>query len=99
MRRRDFIAGVGAISGWPAVARAQTSQRRRRIGGVGQGDPPPAGDLELVRELARLGYVEGRTVDYIVRGAGEGAPEQIAAVIRDLLAATPDVMTGPGTSF
>jgi putative ABC transport system substrate-binding protein len=99
MRRRDFIAGLGAAAAWPASARAQQTARRARIGLFVLGDPPPAADLELVRELRRLGYVEGRNVEYVVRGSREGGPDQIAAVVRELIASKPDVVAGPGTAF
>ena len=32
MRRRTFIAGLGSVAAWPAVARAQQGDRMRRIG-------------------------------------------------------------------
>jgi putative tryptophan/tyrosine transport system substrate-binding protein len=32
MKRREFIAGLGGAATWPLVARAQQSERVRRIG-------------------------------------------------------------------
>jgi putative ABC transport system substrate-binding protein len=96
MRRRDFIAGLGSAAAWPALARAQSGQRR--IGVFVVGAPPPARDLEIVQELARLGYVEGRNVTYLLRGgAGESSGHE--AAVRELIVPKPEVIVGPGSPF
>ena len=67
MRRREFIsllAGAAAI--WPLAARAQQSERMRRIGilmAYPKGDPDLAMRLQAFRqELAKLGWTEGVNV-------------------------------------
>src|SRR5215468_6770697 len=61
MRRREFIAGLGAAA-WPLVARAQVAGKVWRIGVLG-GAPRPilaenySGFRQRMREL---GYFEGR---------------------------------------
>src|SRR5258708_28790767 len=94
MRRRDFMAALAGAAAWPAVAHAQQPTRLRRIGIGVVGAPPPAGDRELVRERARLGWVEGRNAAYIV--AGQGDPDQLPQTARTVLATEPEVIIGAG---
>lgn len=101
MRRRGFVALAGAaILAWPAGAAAQSRapDRRWRIGLILIGDAPPTRDLEIVKDLARLGYEDGRNVDYVVASGREGSGG-VAGVMRELVAAKLDVAVGPGSAL
>ena len=60
MRRRAFIAGLGAAA-WPVLARAQ-SERVRRIGVLMNVDNADnrANYAAFVEALQRLGWTDGR---------------------------------------
>ena len=69
MKRREFITIVGvAAAAWPVTARAQQSERMRRIGIL---MPYPPSDTEwksrvdaLQQELQRLGWNRGRNIEF-----------------------------------
>jgi putative tryptophan/tyrosine transport system substrate-binding protein len=62
IRRRDFIAGVSAVA-WPALPRAQTVERVRRVGFLGASTPSASAWLfAFVQRLGELGWVEGRNL-------------------------------------
>jgi putative tryptophan/tyrosine transport system substrate-binding protein len=62
MRRRAFIAGLGAAAGssmiWPPAARAQQPQRTWRIGILGSANAPLSFQTAFRQGLRDLGYVE-----------------------------------------
>ena len=72
MRRRDFIAGLGAAA-WPLVARAQQPDRVRRIGllmGYDENDVVAKAYVSLFTQgLAELGWTDGRNLRMEVRWA------------------------------
>src|SRR5262245_45100029 len=74
MERRQFIVLVGgAAASRPGVVLAQPAQGSQHppiVGWLGSVPmrPNPIGD-EIVAELARLGWIEGKTVTYDVRDA------------------------------
>jgi hypothetical protein len=76
MTRREFITLLGAAAAWPLAARAQQSDRVRRIGvlsGLGDNDPEGRARIAAFRDgLQRLGWTEGRNVHIDVRW---GTPE------------------------
>jgi putative tryptophan/tyrosine transport system substrate-binding protein len=102
MNRREFITLLGgAAAAWPVAARAQQSERMRRIGVL---QVAVADDPEMNRrlaafqgELGRLGWVQGRNLRVETRWAG-GDPERIRNAAAELVALAPDVLLVNGSS-
>ena len=88
MRRRDFIALVGTVAGWPFAARAQQVGSIRRIGMLTGFDDP---DLKAFQEeLRKLGWSEGQNlhIEYRYSPAGRDAE----AIAKELVALQPEVI-------
>jgi putative ABC transport system substrate-binding protein len=66
MRRREFVASVGAIAAWPLAAHAQQAARVWRIGLlmlVAETDPQAQTELTaFATELRRLGWTAGQNI-------------------------------------
>src|SRR5215831_3809556 len=96
MRRRDFIAGLGAAAMWPLAARAQ-QPALPLIGFLGMysgGEIAPL--VERFREgLKAAGYVEGENVEIDWRWA-DWQPAPIAAMVADLLRRQAAVIVSAG---
>jgi putative ABC transport system substrate-binding protein len=67
IKRREFIAGLGAAA-WPVMASAQQAPRLRRVGIL---MPYPASDTVwqsrvgvLRQELQRLGWTRGGNIEF-----------------------------------
>lgn len=92
MRRRDFIALLGAVACSPLAARAQDSSKRKHIAvlsGVARKVNPPV--IAFERGLQELGYVDGQNVTIDYRYA-EGKVDQFPVLARELIAGSPDVI-------
>ena len=75
IRRREFITFFGGAAAWPLAARAQQSQRMRRIGVLMGGDEnDPLAKLQLsafIQALAGLAWTDGRNVRMDLRLFGD----------------------------
>src|SRR5260370_30304147 len=73
MKRREFIALLGAAVACPHAGTAQTPPKAYRIGVLAGGAPPaensPLG-AALIRDLAQRGYETGKNLAFERRGAG-----------------------------
>jgi putative ABC transport system substrate-binding protein len=98
MRRRDFIAGLGAVA-WPLAARAQQGESVRRIGvllGTVEGDADTKVRLAAFRQgLLELGWAEGRNVRLEIRYAA-GERDLLPKYVAELLGLKPDVILAQG---
>jgi putative tryptophan/tyrosine transport system substrate-binding protein len=100
MRRRDFITLLGGAAAWPLAARAQQSERVRRIGVLdSQTSDNPVGQARnaaLLQGLRQLGWTEGHNLQIITRWAA-GDEERLRKYAAELAALTPDVIVATGS--
>src|SRR5262245_62625597 len=102
MGRREFVALLGgAAAAWPLGARAQQSERMRRIGVLfsTRGDDPGrrAQLTAFVQRLSELGWTDGRNVRLDVRWTA-GSVDAARKYAAELVALASDVII-PDTSF
>jgi putative tryptophan/tyrosine transport system substrate-binding protein len=99
MRRREFIAGLGAVGLWPVAARAQQAGARvKRVAMIHPAMKPDdmriGGDptfATLFEEMKRLGYVEG--VNLVVeRYSPQGQFDRFPEIVREVVATRPDAI-------
>jgi putative tryptophan/tyrosine transport system substrate-binding protein len=100
MKRREFITLLGGAAAWPMAARAQQSERMRRVavvsGGVESDSEQQARVAAVTQGLAELGWIDGRNIRTDFR-FGAADPEKIDAHIRELVRSEPDVILANGT--
>jgi putative tryptophan/tyrosine transport system substrate-binding protein len=99
MRRREFIAGLGAVAAWPLAALGQL-ERVRHIGvlmAYEESDPEAQTWMAAFRDgLRKLGWMEGRNIliDYRWIASNLDAIEQSA---KEVVALQPDLILASGT--
>ncbi len=103
MRRREFIALLGGAAAWPPLAaRAQPTERLRRIGVL---IPLAADDAEgqariaaLLQGLQQLGWTDGRNMRIEYRWSAGADADQIRKNAAELAALAPDVIFTSGSA-
>jgi len=99
VKRREFISLLGGVATWPLAARAQQQPVHPLIGVLS-----PLSAASAARNIAGfrsglrdLGYLEGRNVTLALR-YGDGAPERMVPLGRDLIGLKPDVLVAGSMS-
>jgi putative ABC transport system substrate-binding protein len=94
MRRRDFIAGLGAAA-WPLAAHAQQGDRVRRIGvlmAAEESDPEAKARISaFTQALAGLGWTDGRNARMDIRWWGDDI-NRTRAFAQELAGLQPDII-------
>jgi putative tryptophan/tyrosine transport system substrate-binding protein len=100
MQRREFITLLGsAAAAWPFASRAQQGQPLRRIGiltGLDENESKIRME-PLLRELERLGWVDGRNVRIASRVAG-GSADALRKHAAELVELAPQVLVAFGSA-
>ena len=96
MKRRDFIAAALAA---PLLAHAQPSGKLKRVGWMGAGvgtakTQQPLHDA-FVNRMRELGWIEGRTIEYLRRSDLGSDERRVEAAVRALVAARVDLIFAP----
>ena len=99
MRRREFIALLSGAAAWPSAARAQQSDRIRRIGmlsNMSSGDSQGREEAAAFAEALKVhGWISGGNLQIEYRwGAGDG--ERYRTYAAQLVAQAPDVLLAVG---
>jgi putative tryptophan/tyrosine transport system substrate-binding protein len=95
MRRREFIAGLGAAA-WPVVSRAQRPNRVSRIGILALAPADSPNHVAFCQGLRDLGYIEGQNLlieyrEYATRR------ERLASLATELVKLNVDVILAAGS--
>ena len=98
MRRRDFVALLGAAAAWPLAARAQQPGKVLTIGFLGESTPSGqrGWTAAFVQRLRELGWIEGRNIAIEYRWA-EGRNERFGEIVAELVRLKVDAIVTQGT--
>jgi putative tryptophan/tyrosine transport system substrate-binding protein len=95
MKRREFVAALGGAAAWPVAARAQQTERVRRLAvlmSTAEGDPESQYYIKsFLQKLQELGWVQGRNVQIEYRWGGASL-DRIRTYATEFVALKPDVI-------
>jgi putative tryptophan/tyrosine transport system substrate-binding protein len=91
MRRREFIALMGATVAWPLAAMAQEPGRTYRLGGLSSSPRNAPPFAAMIDELRRFGFVEGQNLTVEWRSYGSRI-DLIPQLVAELVQAHVDVI-------
>jgi ABC-type uncharacterized transport system substrate-binding protein len=101
LKRREFITLLGGAAAWPRAARAQRSERMRRIGvlmGYADSDREGQARVAAFREgLQKLSWAEGRNLRIDTRWAIPDDAEAMQRIAKELVALQPDLILSHNT--
>jgi putative ABC transport system substrate-binding protein len=95
MKRRTFAIAVASLASAPSLARGQARAQRVRVGIL-----RPASTLNntaITASLRELGYVEGRTIEYVELSA-RGSLDSLPGLARTMLQSKPDAVVTVGSA-
>src|SRR5262245_65100374 len=100
--RRDFITLLGGVAAaWPLAARAQQTERVRRIGivtSVLETDADAQSRYAVLRQaLQQLGWTEGRNIQFDYRFGSAGDSDVVRRHAQELVALAPDLVVASGS--
>ena len=100
MKRREFITLLSGAATWPFVARAQQSERIRRLGvlmAVAESDADVRKGIAIFQQrLQELGWKDGQNIRIDYRW-GDADDARIQALAKELVDLQPDVLVGHST--
>jgi putative tryptophan/tyrosine transport system substrate-binding protein len=98
MKRRTFIAGLGAAAASPLAARGQQAVKLRTIGFSGLSTRSAESDLvaAFTERLRELGWIEGRTIAIEYRWV-EGHPERFVQIAAEFVRLRVEVIVATST--
>ena len=104
VNRRELIALVAGLAGWPPAADAQQADRIRRIAMLISAYTPAdregqARVAAFIERLQRLGWTDGRNVQINTRAGLRPTPTSCASMLSNWLRSHPTSIAGGGTAI